>query len=404
MIQSENTDPKFYLNHRFYTKQKNKQTKLHILITSIIDIEKTPSSRLHQFIEYLLENGHKITLISLKDNWKHKGEKLNQELIKKIDIIYINEKNAGAIVQKSRVPFIYKKLLKKVNGKIDVHFCYNSIVLGYYVTRAMKNKNIKTIYDLADDIPEMIKQNPQMPNYLRTFSYHFSRLMLRKVLDLSDFITYTAKEFENSLNLKNYENRILLPNGVNSKMFTPKQKKTKNFTVGYLGAIREWVNLRPLFDAIKNLEEFKIKLLIVGGENDLEQSKKYVKKLKIEELVKFTGNVPFSKIPDYISKMDVTTVPFKKNAITNGTCPLKLLEYMSCEKTTICTPLNEIKNMVNNRVLYAKNPKEWEKHISMLFQDKILCENIGKNGREFIIANYSWNKICKTIENTLMLV
>ena len=371
---------------------------MHILITSIIDIQQTPYSRLHHFIEHFVEKGHKVTLISIRDFWKHKGNKQNQELVKKINIHYITSKKMSLLMQKGKAFFSIDKILKKIDiDNVDIHLAYNSLILANIVSKKLKKTN--TIYDLADDLPDMIKTSPQIPRLMQPVAEKFAKHMLKKNLKNAKVVVITAKEFLKSMKIQNY-NHIYMPNGVDTKRFTPLKKKHKGTVIGYLGALREWVDLRPMLLAVKNLKNYKMRVLIVGGEEDLTQYKEFVKKHNIEN-VKFTGNVPYREVPKYINKMDITTMPFKKNRVTNGTCPLKLLEYLSCEKPAICSKLNETKSMLGDKVLYAGSALEWEKQISTLYHDHILREMLGKQGRVFVQQNFNWEKLCRKMEDVL---
>ncbi len=375
---------------------------MNILITSIIDLEKTSYSRLHHFIEHLLDKGHKITVVSIKDSWKHKGLKQNRELIKRIRLRYVTDKEIGLMLQKGLALFSMSRILKGIDlKKIDVHLSYNSLVLGYLVSNRLKRHKIKTVYDLADDLPDMIRTSPQLPGFLRPFAGHFSRNMLAKNLRNASMITISAKEFIESMSIKNHKHAYI-PNGVDLKRFRPRKSRHKGIVVGYLGALREWVDLRPMLLAVKNLKGYRIKVLIVGGEEDLPQYREFVKQHKMERRVTFTGNVPYSQVPKYINEMDITTVPFKKNRVTDGTCPLKLLEYIACEKPAIVSRLNEVKSMLGKHVLYATSVKEWEKQICTLYHDAILRELLGRQGRQFVEKNFNWKRICQEMEDILV--
>jgi glycosyltransferase involved in cell wall biosynthesis len=218
---------------------------------------------------------------------------------------------------------------------------------------------------------------------------------------MAKVVTISAKEFLTSLNIKKYRHE-LVSNGVDTGKFRPRKDKHKGIIIGYLGALREWVNLQPMLKAVKNLKGYKLKVLIVGGEEDLVFYQEYVRKNKMQRIVEFTGNVPFRKVSGYIAKMDIATVPFKKNKVTDGTCPLKLLEYMAMEKPVISTKLNETKAMVGDRVLYASTVKEWEKQISLLYHDEIMRWRLGAEGRKFVEENYNWKHICKQMEGVLI--
>jgi len=343
-----------------------------------------------------------VTVISIKDTWKHKGQVQNKKLTSKIKIHYVTEKNIGTLMQKGKVFFFKNQVFKDINFKdFDVHLSYNSILLSSAVSQKLKKHGIKTVYDLADDIPDMIRTNPQIPGLFRPFAGYFSSIILEKNLKNASVVTISAMEFIESMGIKRFE---YIPNGVDLKMFHPLKSKHKGIIVGYLGALREWVDLRPMLTAVKNLTGYKIKVLVVGGEEDLAQYKSFVRKLRIDRRVTFTGNVPYKDVPTHLNKMDITTMPFKKNRVTDGTCPLKLLEYLACEKPAICSKLNETKRMLGKRVLYASSVREWEKQISALYHDGILREMMGRVGRKFVEDNFNWKKICDKMEKTLMKV
>ncbi|MBN2458624.1 glycosyltransferase family 4 protein [Candidatus Woesearchaeota archaeon] len=374
---------------------------MNILITSIIDLEKTTYSRLHHFIEHLVSKGHKVTVISIRDSWKKTDARQNQALLKKIRVRYITEKEIGPIMQKGSAIFRMKRILKGIDiSRIDVHLSYNSLFLSYMIAKKLKKLNIKTVYDLADDLPDMIRTSPHLPAVLKPIAGIIGKHLLEQNLKLADMITITASEFNRSLGISRFHHR-LLPNGVDIKRFKPKKSKHKGIVIGYLGALREWVDLRPMLTAVKNLKGYRLSVLIVGGEEELEQYKDFVKENKMTDIVKFTGNVPYQKVPNYVNTMDIATVPFKKNRVTDGTCPLKLLEYMAMEKPVICSKLNEVKHMVGDKVLYANTAKEWEKQISLLYHDEIMRWNLGSQGRKFVEDNYNWKHICNRMEQTL---
>ena len=90
-----------------------------------------------------------------------------------------------------------------------------------------------------------------------------------------------------------------------------------------------------------------------------------------------------------------------ENRVTDGTCPLKLLEYIACEKPAIVSKLNETRRMLGKRVLYASTTKEWEKQISTLYHDAILRELLGRQGRQFVEKHFNWKKICQQMEDIL---
>lgn len=144
---------------------------MNILITSIIDLQKTTYSRLHHFIDHLVSNGHMVTVVSIRDNWKKTEAGQNKELLKKIRLHYITDRDMGPIMQKGKAAFRIGKILEGIDlEKIDIHLSYNSLFLSYFISKRLKKHGIKTVYDLADDLPDMIRTSPHLPRILKPFA------------------------------------------------------------------------------------------------------------------------------------------------------------------------------------------------------------------------------------------
>jgi len=102
--------------------------------------------------------------------------------------------------------------------------------------------------------------------------------------------------------------------------------------------------------------------------------------------------------------MDVCIIPFKVNAISESALPLKLFEYMACEKPIISTELSGVKAVAGNKVLYAANEEEYKEKIEELYKDRDLRRETGKNGRKFVERDYSWERIARRLEELLITI
>ena len=197
----------------------------------------------------------------------------------------------------------------------------------------------------------------------------------------------------------------LVSNGVDTELFRNHQSDKlreelgmdQSFVIGYVGVLREWVNFEPVFAAVKKLNK-NIKILIVGEEGLFKENVKLADKYGISDRVLFTGTVPYTEVPKYISCMDTCLIPFSENKITEDPCPLKLFEYMACEKPVI-SAVNI--SVVKDRILYASGVEEYKNSISKLYNNKHIRENLGIEGRNFVKENYDWSKISLNIEKIL---
>ena len=378
-------------------------------MTSIVDLVKSQHNRPHQFVRYLSKK-HRITVVSINDWWKgrqHNFKEYSREwedILKKIEIIYITHKKTSPILQETLYSYPAVRRLLKDNS-FDVHLNYNSITLGYFATKALLKRGVPTIFDLADDLIGMIRESVQIPGPLRPLGAKIGEFVVGKNIKLSRKITVTNQYLMERYNIPRSKT-VLLPNGVDVELFK-NYKSAKSqfeledyFVIGYVGVLREWVDLEPIYRALKELPDDVI-FLVVGKEGRYRENISLARRYGIADKVKFVGNVPYSRVPLYVSAMDVGVIPFKLGPITEHALPLKLFEYMACEIPVISTPLPAVKTAVGDRILYANNSREWRDKVLSLYNDESLRKTLGKKGRTFVVKNYDWKQIVQKLDQTL---
>ena len=60
------------------------------------------------------------------------------------------------------------------------------------------------------------------------------------------------------------------------------------------------------------------------------------------ENVDLIGEVPYGQVPKWLSRFDVTILPFRRNALTEATNPVKLYEILAAGKPLVSVPLPEM--------------------------------------------------------------
>jgi glycosyltransferase involved in cell wall biosynthesis len=94
-------------------------------------------------------------------------------------------------------------------------------------------------------------------------------------------------------------------------------------------------------------------------------------------------------------------IPFKANGVSEGALPLKLFEYMACEKPVICSRLGGVVQTVGDKVLYASNKGEYQHNLMALLDDRELRNRLGRKGREFVEQGCRWVSISSRLEMLL---
>ncbi len=391
---------------------------MKILVSSVIDLKNSAhNSRLHQFLNYL-SNYHDISVISINDCWKSKWDRAadsyNQsfkDLFEKIDLFYLTERQVSPVVQEVLSVASVGSTLDKIRiSDYDVHFNYNGMISGYAVGRATHSHGIPTVYDIADDLPEMIRTSPQIPSFLRPIGGLVGKAIMNSCIQTSERVTITTESLCQTYGIPR-EKRELLPNGVDIELFSPRpcdRIKERyglgdSFVVGHVGVLREWLDLESLFIAIRELaSKIDIKLLIVGGGVGYDKTVEMAKDLGVLDRTVFTGTVPYSMVPEYISCMNAGVIPFRQDNVSNNSLPLKLFEYMACGVPVVSTHVSAIQKDFGQTVRFVSSTNEYVQEFMKLYQDPKLCSRLGSEGRHIVEDEYQWPAIAKKLERVLI--
>jgi glycosyltransferase involved in cell wall biosynthesis len=375
---------------------------MKILVSSIVDLKKSQHNRPHQFVRYLSEK-HEVTVLSINDWWKGGQDDLDSyssefsDVFKRVEYYYLTEKKVSPIIQEL---FFRKRLKAVLKEDFDVHLNYNTLISGYIAA-----KKLKTVYDIADDLGAMIKESPQIPRFLRPFGSALGDHMMKKNIEKAEKVTITTDLLKRTYDIPNDKCEVI-PNGVDTNLFRnygdiKEELGLECFIIGYVGVLREWVDLEPVFMALKDLGE-EINMVVVGKEGQFQENVDLAKRYGVSDRVTFTGMVPYSQVPKYISAMDVCVIPFRSNAISESALPLKLFEYMACEKPVISSKIPGIKRVAEDKVMYASTRDEYREKILKLYRDEDLRSKMGEEGRRLVEEIYDWETIVGRMEKILI--
>lgn len=127
--------------------------------------------------------------------------------------------------------------------------------------------------------------------------------------------------------------------------------------------------------------------------------------LTVEENIRdkftFTSFIPYETIPFYINTSDVCVAPYiTERHEQTGASPLKLCEYMACEKPVVASAISglEILEDYNAGILVlSESTQELANAIIRLLQNPELRLKMGKNGRRYVVENRSWELAAQSV-------
>jgi glycosyltransferase involved in cell wall biosynthesis len=163
-----------------------------------------------------------------------------------------------------------------------------------------------------------------------------------------------------------------------------------------VGEFSPWHGIDILLESFPLvLNELKdVKLLLVGSGIMGDKLIEIAKMKGIHSKVVFAGLVHHDTVSDYINSSDICVAPFTKKRNENtGISPLKIYEYLACEKAVISSRIKNLEFLEDNNLgilTEPDNPQMLAESIIYLLNHKELAENMGQNGRIYVEKNHNW--------------
>lgn len=185
------------------------------------------------------------------------------------------------------------------------------------------------------------------------------------------------------------EKIIVIPNYVLTDLFYPDQKRGDSRNrICFVGRLDKEKNLFALLKAVKGLN---LELVIVGSGPLRKELEEKAHKNGIS--VQFWGNIPHRQLPQILNSSDLFILP----SLYEGH-PKALLEAMACGLPVIGTDVPGIRELITHRetgYLSGTSPEEIREAIKEVLADRPLRERMGRNAREFIVENFSLERILR---------
>jgi glycosyltransferase involved in cell wall biosynthesis len=110
---------------------------------------------------------------------------------------------------------------------------------------------------------------------------------------------------------------------------TSVKSPSASFTLVFHGSIIRGLGIDIAIEAVGLIRKDvqNVKLRIIGTGDYLAGAEQLVRRLNLEDMVIFEGQVPLEKIPGLLSDATVGLVPYHPNEATHLMLPVKLLEY-----------------------------------------------------------------------------
>ncbi len=199
------------------------------------------------------------------------------------------------------------------------------------------------------------------------------------------------------------ERIAVIPNGVDTALFVPQpdaHSPSERPTLLYLGTLAEWQGIELLLSALSLLlEERALCLRVVGrGRKDRRKSlHRRVRKLGLAESVTLDGALPHDTIAQVVNQAAVCVAPlgFNDRNVTQGCCPIKVLEYMACRRPVVAANLPVVRELVRDGVeallFEPDDAADLARSLRRLLDDPALAARLATNGYERARREFTWD-------------
>lgn len=285
---------------------------------------------------------------------------------------------------------------------------YRSIWDGLSIAQNKMRLGYKTIFEV-NGLPSI------------ELKYHYPGIdanLLAKIkeqeiatLHLSDAIvcpSNVTRDYIASLGLSR-KRVTVIPNGVSPSDFPASPLPPREGRVPvllYIGTLADWQGLEIIIRALpKILEKHTVQLRIVGRGRSRQRKllSKQIRKLGLEGSVVIQPAVTHHEVPALIADSDICIAPLGLNDrnVTQGACPIKVLEYMASSRPLIASNMPIVRELVRedmDGLLFSPNdPEDLARQVLALLGDFELSKRLSDCATERARRKFTWHKAQKKL-------
>jgi glycosyltransferase involved in cell wall biosynthesis len=169
----------------------------------------------------------------------------------------------------------------------------------------------------------------------------------------------------------------------------------------YFGTLAGWQGVKVAVDAIALAKaEIPVSLQIIGKyrSRQLRDLQKRIRKRKIQESVSILPSVSQSELVAWLHEVDATMVPLTAcdRNITQGCCPLKILEAMAAGTPVIASNLAVVRELGSHEeeflLVKPGSAKDIKEAMLRLYGETGLRERLASNARKRVEDTYTWQQ------------
>lgn len=346
----------------------------------------------HEMSEKQVSLGHDVTVYTLVNKNEKRNPRVNYRIIKKQKLF--------SFLGNSISPLLFFDLFRMRND-FDIIHAHSHLFFS---------TNICAIIRKMGSSPLIITNHGIMsvsaPNW---FNRIYIKIIGKWTLNAADAVLcYTKEEKKKLINSLHIDEKkiFIIPNGVNLDIFYPDpvEKVNRDPTLLWIGRLVKGKGVHFLIQAtsliIRKIPN--IRLIIVGEGPEKGKIKKIIKYLNLKDSVSIVDYIDYQNLPAIYRKTDIFILPSMNEGV-----PKTVLEAMACGKPIVISEFSHLRELIcDSGLMFPKGDiYALADAIVKLIKNETLRKELGKNARNKIIQNYSWdNTVQKTTEIMKQLI
>ncbi len=378
-----------------------------------------PAARASELARHWSQTGHEVTILTGFPN--HPTGRVHKDYRRKLYYLIARERFEQAeVVRTWLLPFPNRKPYERILNYSS--FCASAAMTGMFLARPdviiatspqllaavsgwwlSRVKRVPFVFEVRDLWPESLaavgvgSPNSALVRSLTSiagFLYRNSEHIVVVTPAFRDFLIENWKLPPAKISV--------VENGVETDLFRPRDGEQlrselgiqNRFVVSYIGTIGMAHGLETLIEAAAELQKKlpEAVFMFVGEGSEKERIRKLADSRALSN-VRFIGEQPRDRIPEYISASDACIVSLKKDELFKTVIPTKMLEFMSCARPVILTVDGQAREIIESAKagIYAEpgNSTALAEAIAQLRSSRSLRDLLGNNGRRHITAHFS---------------
>ncbi len=371
----------------------------------------------HHILERLDQEKYSIWVVDFEILWnKRKAEGIFQKGEVFHDVSHVRENKIEIVrpsmiriplLDKLTIPIFHMRAIKKIIKEKKIDLIIGQTILNTFCGLILsKIYKIPFVFHVMDSVHSI--SSDYIPRYFLPIAKFLERLIIKFATSI---ITVNEGLRDYLIRLGGNPGKIsVISEGVDYEKYQAAKikrnrmrkelgLKERDLVLFFMGWLYSFSGLKELANGILNYSKPEIKLLIVG-KGDLFPFLSELAQQSNQIIV--TGQVPFKKIPNYLSAADIGVLPAHQNEIMMDIVPIKIIEYMAAGKPVISTKLRGIMREFgkNNGIIYCSNIQEFIQTAVRLKGDKEL-DVMGEKGAQRVKGR-DWKVLIEQFEKELI--